>query len=148
MGKRRKKGGKNNKRHVSLCITNIRQMQRTLSLSGIDVSRKPRINSLMPSVVKGLGVSKPGKVKTVVTLPSVKDIYFYPDVDSCGRRIRFDSILEFDRYCSVNGYTVSEDAIDTLARYDTVHCCVDIHGGKGDTVIASPSYGDLYWMLN
>ena len=78
-----------------------------------------------------------------------KKINFYPDITNEMSVVEFDSLKEFNDYCSEHGYVVGETDYSNLKNWSVIHCCLDpIDKEYGDyAIITDTSYGGLYWTV-
>lgn len=77
-----------------------------------------------------------------------KRIYFYANYDDESTVIEFDSVKEFDGYCTSMGYKVNQaDAMD-IAYCDEYHCALnpyDLQYRDEFVVIGAETYDDLHF---
>jgi hypothetical protein len=67
----------------------------------------------------------------------------YGGVDEEGTKV--PSVKEFNDFCDMKGYSVSNIDMNSLINQYLTHCCVD--PVTREDVITDTSYGGLYWTI-
>ena len=79
-----------------------------------------------------------------------KQIFFYSDVYNENTIKKFNSLKEFEIFCTQNNYKIYSTDYTMLMNNNIIHCCVDPIDFAYDNetnLICEPSYSTLYWTV-